>query len=374
MNRRDFLALAGSAPLLAADNGAPTAPVAIAKCPTYGADLTEVMDGMFDKLGGLGRIVRNKTVTVKVNLTGHPALRLKGKALAVTHYTHPATMGSMAHLMHRAGAKRVRFVESAWATGGPLEEYMLDSGWNVRSLLSAAPNVEFENTNALGKGKAYSLLKVGHGGYIFPAFALNHAYEDTDVLVSMAKMKNHATCGITLSMKNMFGTTPAAIYGDDAGEHEPNETPTSGRGAVCHAGKRQPAAIAPAEKDPSSSRNAHYRMPRITVDIVGARPIDLAFIDGIETMAGGEGPWVQGPLAHVTPGILIAGTNPVTTDTVGAAVMGYDPRAPKGAAPFTKCDNTLLLAEAARLGTADLKKIEVAGVTIADALFRFPLV
>ncbi len=376
MKRRDFLALAGSAPLVGqrafAAKEAPTAPVAIARCTSYNEDLTAVMGGLFDKIGGLERLVKNKTVTVKVNLTGSPALRLKGKALGVTHYTHPKSIGAMAYLMHRAGAKRVRFVESAWGTAGPLEEYMLDSGWNVRALQSAAPIIEFENTNALGKSKAYTRLKCSHGGYIFPAFELNRAYEDTDVLVSMAKLKNHATCGITLSMKNMFGTTPASIYGDDAGIDEPNESPTSGRGAVCHAGKRDPAKVALPEKDSSSPRDSFYRMPRITVDIVSARPIDLAFIDGIETMTGGEGPWVGGALEHVRPGLLIAGTNCVTTDTVGTAVMGYDPRAPKGRAPFTKCDNTLLLAEDAGLGTADLRKIEVAGVSIAEAQFRFP--
>lgn len=372
MNRRDFLALAGAVPALAAKE-APTAPVAIAKVPSYNEDIVAQMSALFDKIGGLGRIVNNKTVTVKVNLTGSPALRLQGKALGVTHYTHPKTIGALAYLMHRAGARRVRFVESAWGTGGPLEEYMLDSGWNVRSLLSASPNIEFENTNALGKGKKYSRLKVTHGGYIFPAFDLNHSYEDTDVLVSMAKLKNHATCGITLSMKNMFGTTPASIYGDDAGVDEPNESPTSGRGSVCHAGKRQPSKAALPEKDPASSRVPEYRMPRIVCDVVGARPIDLAFIDGIETMAGGEGPWIRGnAITHVKPGVMLAGTNCVTTDAVGTAVMGYDPRAAKGVAPFTKCDNTLLLAEAAGIGTANLKNIEVAGTPISEALFRFP--
>jgi hypothetical protein len=54
--------------------------------------------------------------------------------------------------------------------------------------------------------------------------------------------------------------------------------------------------------------------------------------------------------------------------------MGYDPRAPKGVPPFTKCDNTLLLAEAAGIGSADLSNIEVAGVAIADARFPFPAV
>lgn len=375
MNRRDFLAISGVSPFAfsaMAAKEAPTAPVAIAKYQLYDEGLTSAMSGLFDKIGGLG-FVKNKTVTVKVNLTGSPALRLQGKALGVTHYTHPKTIGAMAYLMHRAGAKRVRFVESAWATAGPLEEYMLDSGWNVRTLVTAAPNMEFENTNALGKGKKYSRLKVAHGGYIFPAFDLNHAYEDTDVLVSMAKLKNHATCGVTLSMKNMFGITPASIYGDSAGADEPNENPTAGRGAICHAGKRQPASCSPGELDPASSRDPHYRMPRILVDVVGARPIDLAFIDGIETMTGGEGPWIRGAgLAHVKPGVLLAGRNCVTTDTVSTAVMGYDPRATRGVAPFTRCDNSLLLAEQAGIGTADLKKIEVAGVSIQEALYQFP--
>ena len=40
--------------------------------------------------------------------------------------------------MGHAGAKRIRFVESSWATAGPLEDVMLDSGWNVRTLQSAS--------------------------------------------------------------------------------------------------------------------------------------------------------------------------------------------------------------------------------------------
>ena len=57
--------------------------------------------------------------------------------------------------------------------------------------------------------------------------------------------------------------------------------------------------------------------------------MDLAIIDGIESIAGGEGPWVRG-IRHVQPGVLIAGLNAVNTDAVATAVMGYDPRAPRG--------------------------------------------
>jgi uncharacterized protein (DUF362 family) len=124
--------------------------------------------------------------------------------------------------------------------------------------------------------------------------------------------------------------------------------------------------------DPSSDRSQFYRMPRIVADINAARPIDLAFIDGIETMAGGEGPWIRKSLSMVQPGLLIAGTNAVCTDTVATACMGYDPRAPKGKVPFETCDNSLLLAEQRGLGSADLNRIEVAGVPVAKAVYKYP--
>jgi len=369
ITRREWIAAISAAPLLRAATKAPAAPVAIAKCAAYDDDLTTRLATMFDQLGGLEGIVRGKTVTVKVNLTGSPGLRFQGKALGVTHYTHPKLIGATAHLMGKAGAKRIRFVESAWGTGGPLEEYLLDSGWNVRQLLAAGP-VEFENTNALGKGKKYTRFQVPGGGYLYPAYDLNHAYDETDVFVSMAKLKNHETCGVTLSLKNCFGTTPAAIYGDDAGADEPNESPTKGRNNVFHQGKRPPSKSAPQELDPTSRREPGYRVPRIVADLVTARPIHLAIIDGVESVAGGEGPWIKG-LRLVQPGVLIAGTNPVCTDTVATAVMGYDPRADRGTAPFKTCDSTLHLAEGHGVGTTDLSRIEVRGVSIAEALYKY---
>lgn len=379
MTRRDWIAL-GALPLLAQQKSLPTAPVSVRKCETYNEDFFEIFSTMFDELGGLGKLVRNKTVTIKLNLTGSPALRLQGKALGLTHYSHPKHVLAMTALLDRAGAKRIRFVESAWGTAGPLAEYMLDSGWPVRQMTTAAKQVEFLNTNGLGgHAKRYSRLKTQHGGWIFPSFEFNQVYAETDVMMSMAKLKNHDTCGITLAMKNMFGCTPASIYGDDAGVDEPNESPTQGRGIVCHAGKRQPAKIAQPELDPTSPRDAFYRMPRISVDVVSARPIDISFIDGIETMTGGEGPWIHATkgtfqgVGLAKPGLLVLGTNPVATDTVGTALMGYDPRAAKGTPPFHKCDNMLLLAEKAGLGTADLKQIEVIGGKIADLRFRFPM-
>lgn len=373
MTRREWIAAISAAPLLKGASAAPVAPVApvsIAKCASYDEDVTAKLGVLFDQLGGLGGLVRGKTVTIKLNMTGSPAQRLQGLAPALTHYVHPKVVGGVAYHLGQAGARRIRFVESAWATAGPLEDVMLDSGWNVRSLLSAAAGVEFENTNALGKSKSYARFKVPGNATMYPAYDLNRAFEDTDVFVSLAKLKNHATCGVTLSLKNCFGSLPASIYGDNAGVDGPNENPTSGRGRVGHEGRRQPSKSAPQELHFGANHDPGYRVPHIVADLSAARPIHLAIVEGVASMAGGEGPWVGG-VRPVKPGVLIAGLNPVCTDAVATAVMGYSPRAARGTAPFQTCDNTMLLAEAHGVGAADLQRIDVRGVSIAQALYRY---
>src|SRR5215471_13727230 len=111
MTRREWLALISAAPLLKAAPDAPVALVSIAKCASYDEDVQAKLATMFDQLGGLDRLVRNKTVTVKINMTGSPGQRFKGLAPALTHYTHPKLVGATAYLMGKAGAKRIRFVE-----------------------------------------------------------------------------------------------------------------------------------------------------------------------------------------------------------------------------------------------------------------------
>jgi len=346
-------------------------PVAVARCASYSEDIAAIVRRMADLIGGFSPLVSGKTVTIKLNLTGSSALRFRGRPLGNTHYTHPKTAAILATLLADAGAARIRFVESCWGTGGPLEEYLLESGWNVRSLRRAAPKVEFVNTNSLAGAKRYARFKVPGQPLLYPAYDLHPVFAETDVLVSMAKLKEHETTGITLAMKNIFGCTPASIYGDDAGMDEPNEAPVSGRGAVCHTGQRQPSRSAPGEIDPASPRVPYYRMPRIVAELNAALPIGLSFIDGIETLSGGEGPWI-GTVDIVKPGLLILGTNAINTDAVATALMGHNPRAPRGAGAFQKCDNFFLLAEQLGLGSANVQEIDVRGLSIEEGRFNFP--
>lgn len=340
------------------------AKAAITECRTYGPEVKESLKKCFDQLGGIGSLVKGKTVTVKVNFTGSPYETLFGQPPGETYLTHGATAIALASILLEEGAKRVRFVECAYYRKS-MEEVMEMVGWDVKSLL-ALGNVESENTRNLGFGKKYSEIKVPESGYLFRSFQLNHSYEDTDVLVSLAKLKNHTIAGITLSMKNMFGITPCSLYGDDAG----SEDAIQARGSM-HGGGRWGKEIALPGLKEKLSRDAGYVVPRVIVDLCAACPVHLAVIDGITSMSGGEGFWSRG-IKPVAPGVLIAGFNPVSTDAVGLAVMGYpDPRAERGTAPFDQGDNHLLLAERAGLGTADLAQIDVRGLPIEKARYPF---
>ena len=348
---------------------APTAPVAVARCASYGAELLPTLNRMFDQLGGLGKLVAGKTVGIKINLTGGADLRLGYHAAEMSHYTHPAVIGATVHLMNRAGARRIRLLEGAYGSNVPLTEFMLEAGWDPSSLLNAAPRVEIENTNVRGPAKKYSRVTPPNGGYMYPAYDLNHSYEECDVFVSIAKMKEHATAGITLAMKNCFGIAPISIYGDAAGIDEPNESPRGGRG-MFHFGRRQPSKSSPGENPGTPQRDGGARVPRVVADLVAARPIHLSIVEGIVTMNRGEGPWIAGS-SMVKPELLVAGLNPVCTDAVGTALMGFDPMADRGTAPFEKCDSTLRLAEDHGVGTRDLKRIEVVGLPIQGNVFSF---
>lgn len=380
-NRRQFIrvsagALAGATlrPLAKAQStGARhNARVAIVECAGYGREVQAAFARSFDLLGGIGRLVGHKTVTVKINLTGSNFRAVYDRPVGESYMTHPATVMAMTSAFFAAGARRVRLVESTNLRQVP-EQTLVAAGFDVNALKALGP-VEIEDTRNLGSGRDYATLKVPGGGHLFEHFELNHSYADTDVFVSLCKLKTHATTGITLTMKNLFGATPNALYGDEA----PSEDGTKGRGRM-HDLKGWDTRENPVPFDPPGSKRAFFvpndgghRIPRIITDLCAARPIHLGIIDGITTLNYAEGPWVKGrPQRIAAPRVLICGLNPVATDTVGTAVMGFaNVRAPRGVAPFQPGDNHLVLAERADLGPCDLDKIDVAGLPIAKARSR----
>jgi len=371
ISRRSLLAaIAGPGLITAARAAAPVAPVSVTRCPEYGSQVLPALEKAFDRLGGLGRLVNGKTVTIKINLNGGPNRRLGHMPLEDSHWPHPDVIGGTLHLMGKAGARRIVIVESAWAPRtAPLEDHLLEAGWDPRKLQRSAAKVEFDNTNFPAKGNRYARFVVPDGGMLFPAYLLNPRYEECDVFVSIGKPKDHSTNGVTLGMKNVFGTTPLTIYGSGAGvmkDNEESELPRNGRMDIMHYGKRQPSNLAPPEVDPASPRDDGYRLPRIITDLCLARPVHLTIMDAVKSMAGAQG--VDRFCDPVSPGLIVAGTNVVCTDAVMMALMNYDPMTDKGEVPWGPSENMLRLGEQRGIGTRDLRRIEVVGTPIREAI------
>jgi uncharacterized protein (DUF362 family) len=361
VSRREVLGGLTAASLALA-KPAPVATVAIARCRSYDDDLTTKLSKMFDQIGGLNQLVKGKTVALKLNLTGNPKRFPLDPALP--YRSNPDTVLATAHLLARGGAKRIRIIETFFPARQDMDlwaRYALD----INAINNVGCKVEWENAQNLGQGKKYVTVKVPWGGYIYPAYELNHSFVDCDVYATLCKLKNHWIAGVTMSLKNSFGVTPCSLYGGDCGPSG-NEDPQLERSQVCHNGAVTPPAGVPQELNPASPRDFGYRVPRITADLNGVRPVDLAIVDGVESIRGGEGVWNPG-VQLIKPGVLIAGRNAVCVDAISMAVMGYDPKADRGAKPFVRGDNTLKLVEAQGIGSTDLNRIEVAGLSIKDA-------
>lgn len=347
LSRRNFLGTAGvalAAPHLSQALPAPA--VAVVRCPTYQEFAGKLSLGL-DRIGGIGPMVRGKTVAIKLNLTGGPEdFPVKPE---LPFRTNSQTVAALVHLLAQGGARRVRIVESFFPASQDLALWAR-YGLDVKGIGNLGVPVEWENVQNLGRYKQYVRVKVPFGGYMYPAYYLNRALTECDTYISLAKLKDHSTNGVTLSGKNNFGNTPCSLYGGDCGPNG-NERPTMVRVDVLHQGTTKAPSGVDAELHPDSPRDPSYRVPRVTADQMAIRPIDLAIIDGVETVRGGEGPWVP-DLKKATPGVIIVGQNAVGTDSVAMTVMGLNPVSGRGS-------QHLQLAQSAGLGTTDIGRIEV---------------
>lgn len=106
-----------------------------------------------------------------------------------------------------------------------------------------------------------------------------------DLLVSLPKLKTHHWVGCTLSLKNLFGTVPGAVYGWP--------------------------------KNP-----LHYAgIEQSIVDIWQGLAPGFAIVDGITGMEG-DGP-IMGSAKQV--GLVVMGDNLPAVDATSARIMGLDP-------------------------------------------------
>jgi uncharacterized protein (DUF362 family) len=322
----------------------PTAPalarVAIARAAGYDrAGVRRQVQALLDGLGGLEDVVgRGDRVAIKVNLTGGTGSEPPASTPAVERFvTHPEVVRAVGELLRDAGAGQLFIVESVWDP----RSYPLWGYEEVAQGLGAT----LVDLNAPQPYKDFVSVPVGADWFVYPEYIVNPILQDVDVFVSVAKMKCHWCCGVTLSMKNLVGLTPMGRYQCKPGDV--NRTDLHGCDGVFKA-----------------------RLPRVVVDLNRVRPIQLALIDGIKTVEAGEGPWIE-TMAPVAPGVLVAGKNAVATDAIASAVMGFDPTAAYLTPPFLHSDNHLSLAHDRALGPHCLEEIEVVGAAIQDVRYNF---
>jgi uncharacterized protein (DUF362 family) len=244
---------------------------------------------------------------------------------------------AIGELLRDVGAKAIYIVEAVWEWGSY-------ETWGYATMAKEL-GATLINLNDPEPYTGFASMPVGKDWFIYDRFTFNPILQEVDAFVSVAKMKCHYLCGITQSMKNLIGLVPCQPYQLKAEDNNRS-------------------------KFHGAETETKNRLPRVVLDLNRARPINLSLIDGIKTVDGSEGPWNQ-DLTPQSPGLLIGGKNPVATDAVAVAAMGFDPTADYPHVPFLRADNHLNIAQQLGLGSNRLTEIEVVGATLDDVKTSF---
>ena len=296
------------------------------------------LEAMLADLGGPGDWIKpGARVGIKVNLTGTPGADRPGAPKATEYFvTHPAVVAALAGILKDSGADRIYVMDG-------LGDPAIFERWGYTELLKPL-GVQLVDLCKPAPFPGYKIFPVRGTPRVYEKFYLNGMLAEMDGLISAAKLKCHATTGVTLSLKNLIGLAPIEEYR----LHPLDNNRSAFHGAAAY----------------------DTRLPGVIMDLNRAVPVRLALVDGIMTAEGGAGPW-ETTLSPVSPGLLLAGKDPVAVDTVATAVMGFDPSAPGGSLPFLHGENYLETAAQLGLGAHRLGEIGVSGLTIQEARFPF---
>jgi uncharacterized protein (DUF362 family) len=313
MSRRDFLkvGLAGSSALLAASACAPTCiPAAPSSSPTPApakayVSVVEITNGIpsaveeaIRLLGGLERVLGGaRKIMLKPNLVSDNS----------NCTTNPEVVGCLAHMMKEnsiTGIHRTVSIGEGSAAAG---------GYNVTGtgvcithdddMLNGMQDYVFEALGYKNLAQSMSLPLVNlhtgpmasvhvPGGLAYEQLTIHKSLTEIDLLVSVPMMKTHYMASVSLGMKNLIGLYPGSEYGTI--RHSVHEKAYK-----------------------AGSEGIAFE----TIDMVRANKLGLVVIDASTAMEG-NGPSSGDPVAM---NMIIAGTNPLATDMIGAYLMGYCP-------------------------------------------------
>ncbi len=268
----------------------------------YSVHNLEVVKKMICKavelIGGFGQIIsKGDTVFIKANVvTGQPP------ESAVC--TDPRVLEALVGILLKEGCGRVCVGEGASVDVTYARDAFRDTGLD-KAVKRAGGEVVYLDE------EPYVEVDIPDGR-VFKKLSLPKIIRDSDVYISVPKMKTHLMTLVTLGIKNSQGI----ISREDK--------------ALFH------------------REDFHLKM----IDVLKAAKPHLVLIDGL--LAGeGLGPIYPNP---VEMNLIIASTDVVAADAVASAVMGID--------PFEVA--TTRLAHSDRIGTGDLNSIEVRGKSIEE--------
>jgi uncharacterized protein (DUF362 family) len=265
--------------------------VSIAKIKDGRIDIA--VEEAMDLLGGVQTVTMGKErIMLKPNLVG--------ESPSIT--TKPEVVKTLARLMQKAG-KEVSVGEGSVAVSGfnmkGAEMYRTRN----QQMLDEMQQVVFDRLGYTEIANSMGIELVGlhsgematvklPNGLFFDQIELHRSLVDIDLLCSVPMMKTHILSTVTLGMKNLMGVLPGTVY--------------------C------------SPRVPVHDQALEAGSPGIAfeiVDLVRANKLGLVIIDASMAMEG-RGP-TRGRLVKMD--LIIAGTNPLATDMVGANVMGFEP-------------------------------------------------
>jgi uncharacterized protein (DUF362 family) len=289
--------------------------VSLVRCPSTLSDEVVVTQTLaaIQQLEDYGKGFRNAgTIAIKINAGVHRLTLTDGKQ---TELTEPAVVEGAIRAIRDVTNAPILIGDAA--TDGDSMGLYSKLGYPER--LAKYSNVRLVDFNQ----SELVEVTMPHDQAMFRTYQMPRELAEADAFVSLAKMKAHLSLGCTLCIKNLFGWMPTSVYG------------------------------APR----SYLHDRLIRLPRVLVDMAQWMRPCLNVVDGI--VAANKSEWNG---TAVRPGVIIAGTNCVATDSVGARVMGFDPDGDYPQHPYFYRRNAIKLAAEQGLGPNEDEDIDIVGL------------
>lgn len=220
----------------------------------------------------------------------------------------PESLRQLIRIMKDKNPKRI--IVATGTADGETKDVMAEVGFGK---VISEESVEFIDLNH----GPFKRINLNHS--IVKSTSINTLLEEVTVLVSFTQLKYHEEATMSAAIKNIaLGWPPAEEHGHP-------------------------------KKDCGIHQELHGFISAMAEQI----PIDLSIVSASPAMIG-TGP-SKGIARHT--GLLLAGCDPVATDTVAARLLGFRPQ---GIRYLFECGNK-------KIGESDIEKISIEGIPLVQA-------